>query len=96
MPLCTLERNVWVYDDHGEEPVLVAGFYQFGSTTANTFYYCLEICFEDPPPSGFHIAQGHEGEWTVLPRDDTIVPLGEWIVVSPGTVYCLRTLTMRV
>jgi len=82
MPLSNLPRNVFVYDyavPQGEEPVLVAGFWQFGRTTGGEFYSNLEICFLQPPPSAFRLRTANG---IVLPRDGAVVPTGVFYVVS--------------
>ena len=83
MPQINLPRNVNVYDNFGQAPVLVAGFMQLGHTTTEEFYASLEICFQQPTASNFRlcIADG-----TVLSRADAaaLVPLGDYYVISTG------------
>lgn len=82
MPLSPFPRNVFVYDDNvpeGTSPILVAGFNQYGSTSAGEFYFCLEFCFQHPQPSKFRLI--HENN-VILPRDATIVPVGRYSVIS--------------
>jgi hypothetical protein len=85
MPQSQFPRNVFVYDANfpkGTNPALVAGFFQFGLTTGGEFYFCLEFCFQEPQASNFRL-MGVDG--VILPRDATIVPIGNYYVVSLST-----------
>jgi len=79
-----IPRNVFVYDANmpkGTQPTLVAGFMQLGHTTGTEFYFCVEFCFTEPEPSRFRLING---DGNILPRDATIVPTGNYFVVSPS------------
>jgi hypothetical protein len=82
MPQNNIPRNVYVYDNKvpmGVPSVLVAGFWQFGGTTGGEFYFKLEFCFVQPLASNFRL-MGANG--TLLPRDGSIAPIGNYYVVS--------------
>jgi hypothetical protein len=82
MPQNNIPRNVYVYDSNvpqGAPSVLVAGFWQFGRTTDGEFYFNLEFCFVQPPPSNFRLM---DSNGIILPRDGSIVPIGVYYVVS--------------
>lgn len=83
MPQINLPRNVWVYDNSGQAPVLVAGSMQLGHTTTAEFYACLEICFQHPPASNFRLC---DANGTVLSHSDAAnsVPVGTYYVISTG------------
>ena len=84
MPQSQFPRNVFVHDANvpqNTNAVLVAGFCQFGQTTGDGFYFCLEFCFQEPVASGFRL-MGTDG--VILPRDLTIVPIGSYYVVTPS------------
>src|SRR5208282_3826441 len=84
MPQSGLPRNVFVYDANvpkDTDPILVAGFMQLGRTTGGEFYFCLEFCFTQPQSSQFRLMAS---DGTILSRDSTIVPAGNYFVVSPG------------
>jgi len=59
----------------------VAGLTQLGRTTGGEFYFCLELCFAQPESGQFRLMSSTE---TILPRDAMIVPLGSYMVVTPG------------
>ena len=85
MPQSQFPRNVFVYDANlpkGANPDLVAGFRQFGLTTGGEFYFCLEFCFHEPRAANFRL-MGEDG--IILPRDASIVPIGNYYVVSLRT-----------
>ena len=82
MPQNQVPRNIFVYDANvaqGTPPILVAGFWQFGPTTAEEFYFNLEFCFQQPPPANFRLLHA---TGTVLSRDGTIVATGNYFVIS--------------
>jgi hypothetical protein len=85
MPQSGLPRNVHVYDysNNSNPPLLVAGFQQLGHTISKMFYFCLEICFQHPPPSRFQL---RAADRTILSRDSsgTLVPQGDYYVVTTG------------
>lgn len=83
MPQSRFPRNVFVYDCNFAEPasVLVAGFFQFGQTTADEFYFYLEVCFQEPQASQFRLM---DVNGVLMPRDHTIVATGSYYVVSPS------------
>ena len=89
MPQSQYLRNIFVYDGNvpqGTAPKLVAGFMQFGRTTGSEFYFCLEFCFEEPRPSSFQLMTA---DGTVLPRDATIVTIGNYYVVTTSHLLFL-------
>ena len=82
MPQSNLPRNVFVYDNNvsvGNSAILVAGYFQFGRTTNGEFYDNLEICFREPRQSEFRLLNNNG---IILPRDENIVPIGNYFVVS--------------
>jgi hypothetical protein len=80
MPQSTVPRNVYVYDSsQADSPVLVAGFFQFGQTTGEEFYFNLELYFVQPQRSTFRLLSANG---LVLPRDGTIVGTGVYYVIS--------------
>jgi hypothetical protein len=80
MPQSTIPRNVYVYDNfQAHNPVLVAGFFQFGLTTGEEFYFNLELCFVQPQRATFRLSNANG---LVLPRDGTIVGTGVYYVIS--------------
>jgi hypothetical protein len=84
MPQSSWPRNISVYDASDvDNSVLVAGLMQLGHTTTAEFYFCLEICFQQPTASNFQLCT-HEG--TILPRasPQTIVPITNYYVISAG------------
>ena len=84
MPQSGLPRNVNVYDNcDNASPLLVAGLQQFGLTTSADFYFCLEICFQQPTTSNFRL---WAADGTILSRENaaTIVPTGDYYVISAG------------
>lgn len=97
MPQSQHPRNVFVYDanvPHLTPPILVAGFSQFGHTTSEEFYFCLEICFQTPQAQQFRLMNGNG---VILSRNDVaIVPIGAYYVVSPSkTSLDVRVLMVR-
>jgi hypothetical protein len=62
-------------------PQLVAGFYQFGYTTGEEFYFCLGMCFLSPPAGRFRLL---DAAGRLLGRDASVVQLGAYYVVSEG------------
>jgi hypothetical protein len=84
MPQSGLPRNIRVYDNNvseDQQPILVAGFQQFGLTTGGEFYFCRELCFQQPTASNFRL-WGVDG--TILSRDGAIVPIQDYYVISIG------------
>jgi hypothetical protein len=82
MPQSQFPRNVFVYDANvpqGTNPVLVAGRNQFGLTDGSEFYFSLELCFQQPQASTFRLM---DTDGTILARDGTIVPIGNYYVVT--------------
>ena len=82
MPHSGLSRNVTVHDANvpkDAKSILVGGMFQLGHTTGVEFYSCLEICFREPQPYTFQLLAT---DGTVLPRDDTLVRIGSYTVVS--------------
>jgi hypothetical protein len=83
MPVAALAaRNVFIYDGTRQPPLLVAGCRQFGRMTNAELYSCAAICFEQPRPRQFRLSDGTN----VLSNDDTLLPTGQYFVVSPGMV----------
>jgi hypothetical protein len=81
MPQSGNPRNVQIYNNIHQPPVLVAGFMQLGRTTVFELYTSLEICFRQPPPGQFRII---DGQGVVLSRTtpDVIVPIMNYSVIS--------------
>lgn len=91
MPQISLApRNVFVFDGTTSPPNLVAGFHQFGSTTSAEFYYSLNICFYQPAGSQYRL-RSESG--TLVQNDQTVLPLGNYFVVSIGTTTRFHALT---
>jgi hypothetical protein len=85
MPQSGRPRNVYVYDANlppGTPYIIVAGFWQYGNTTASEFYFNLQLCFQQPPPGQFRL-MNQAG--VVLARNETIVAEGNYFVLSPGS-----------
>lgn len=77
-------RNVFVYDGRVtplDDPILVAGMEQLGHTTAKDLYSHLETCFQTPRAGTFLLLLN---ERVVLPRDDALLPKGDYTVASCG------------
>jgi hypothetical protein len=84
MPQSALPRNVQVYDASDQDnSVLVAGLMQLGRTTTAEFYFCLEICFQQPAAYNFRLC---DENGVILSRTNaaTIVPITNYYVVSLG------------
>jgi len=87
MPQSGYPRNVQIYSRVQQDaPELVAGFMQFGRTTAAELYSCLEICFARPRPGDFRLCAD---DGNILSRQvpDHIVPINDLYVVSLS-IYC--------
>jgi hypothetical protein len=83
MPVAQLAvRNVFVYDGTQQPPLLVAGCRQFSSMTNAQLYSCLGICFREPCLGEFRLAD----TTNVLPCDENILPIGNYFVISQGTI----------
>lgn len=74
-------RNVQIYNNAQQPPVLVAGFMQLGHTTVFELYACLEICFQQPPPGEFRLSNS-EGVILSRTNPNVIVPITDYAVVS--------------
>jgi len=83
MPYARLAaRNVFIYDATQQPPLLVAGCRQFGRMTNAELYFCMGICFQQPPPGQFRLSDGPN----ILPNDNNILTAGNYFIISPGTV----------
>ena len=83
-------RNVFVYDGATNPPKVVAGFHQFGHTTNVTAYRALDICFYRPDTRQYRLVSE---AGTFVERDNNILPLGNYYVVSISAIPILNTLT---
>jgi hypothetical protein len=96
MPQSSLPRNVEVYDaSDSANPILVAGLMQLGQTTTAEFYFCLEICFQQPTASNFRLCAA---DGTILSRASpwTIVPICNYFVISVGMEFvCFNVMIRR-
>lgn len=84
MPQSGLTRNIFVHDAYVaplSDPILVGGMYQFGHTTADELYFCLELCFREPRAREFQLLAA---DGVLLRRDAAIVRTGSYTVVSRG------------
>jgi hypothetical protein len=97
MPQSQHPRNVFVYDANVTPltpPILVAGFSQFGHTTSEEFYFCLEMCFQTPQARQFRLTNANG---VILSRNEAaIVPIGTYYVVSPSTKPSLAVRVLMV
>ena len=82
MPQSGYPRNIQIYSRFrpGVQE-LVAGFMQFGRTTIEDLYRCLEICFARPHPGDFRLC---DDNGNILSRQipNSIVPISDLYVIS--------------
>jgi hypothetical protein len=72
-------RNVFVFDNTGTSPVLVAGCRQFGNMTNNEFYSCLAICFRQPIAHQFRVVDTSNN---IVPYDDNVLQQENYYVIA--------------
>ena len=72
-------RNVFVFDNSGTTPILVAGCRQFGNMTKTEFYSCLSICFDQPVSGEFRLLDESNN---IVPNDDSVLLPGNFFMIS--------------
>ena len=83
MPQPNLPRNMYMYNNSGQTPVISAGLMQLGYITTAEFYACLEICFKQSTASECQLCDATE---TVLDpaSGGTVFPPGNYYIISLG------------
>jgi len=83
-------RNVFVLDFSANPSIIVAGFHQFGLTTNAEFYRALDICFVQPTIGQYQLLSE---SGTVIESNQTVLPLGNYFVISISAIPILNMLT---
>ena len=93
MPLVEFaHRNVIVYDQTVNPPVVVAGCTQWGNMTCTDFFLCLSFCFETPFPGQFWLA---DRDGNIFTPTQTTFPTGEYSVIGPGSCQFRSHMLMK-